>query len=107
MEKTKAALLEEIASLQESNRTLQAKVEETRHLASAIDAKDKEIGNLSQQMSVKWQKQLEEKEGIIKQLVGFIQVYQQNYRSFLKNVQGGLENAVELEALLSEKLNKK
>lgn len=107
MEKTKGQLLEEIAGLQEANRKLQAKVEEQRHLANAVEAKDKEIGNLSQQMSVKWQKQLDEKEGIIKQLVGFIQVYQQNYRSFLKNVQGGLETAVELEALLSDKLNKK
>ena len=107
MEKTKNELLAEIASLQESVRTLQAKLENQQHLASAVEAKDKEMNTLSQQLSTKWQKQLDEKQAVITQLAQFIQAYQQNYRSFLKNVQGGLEIAVELEAVLSEKLNKK
>lgn len=107
MEKTKKELLDEIADLQEQVRNLQKIVSEQKHLADAVDAKDKEIGNLSQQMSTKWQKQLDEKEGIIKYLVDYVRTYQQAFQAFLKNVQGGLENAVELEALLAEKLNKK
>ena len=107
MEKTKKELLEEIADLQEQVRRLQGIVNEQKHLSDAVAAKDKEIGSLSQQMSTKWQKQLDEKEGIIKYLVDYVRTYQQTFQSFLKNVQGGLENAVELEALLTEKLNKK
>jgi FtsZ-binding cell division protein ZapB len=107
MEKTKIQLLQEIASLKEANDRLQKTVNDHAHLASAVDAKDKEIGTLSQQMSTKWQKQIEEKENIIKVLVAHIQNYQQAFRSFLKNTQGGLENAVELEALLTDQLNKK
>ena len=103
----KKELLEKIANLEEANARLQRQVNEQTHLVSAIDEKDKEIGNLSQNLSIKWQKQVEEKENIIKVLVGHLQSYQQAFRSFLKNTQGGLENAVELEALISEKLNKK
>lgn len=103
----KKQLLEKIANLEEANTRLQRQVDEQKHLVSAIDAKDKEINNLSQNLSIKWQKQVEEKENIIKALVGHLQNYQQAFRSFLKNTQGGLENAVELEALISEKLNKK
>jgi uncharacterized protein YdcH (DUF465 family) len=107
MEKTKAELLQEIASLKQANARLEQTIEGSKHLATAIDAKDKEIGTLSQQMATKWQKQVEEKENIIKALVTHLQSYQQAFRSFLKSTQGGLENAVELEALLTDQLNKK
>lgn len=103
----KEELLQKIANLEEANARLQRQVDEQKHLVAAVDAKDKEIGKLSDQISIKWQKQLEEKENIIKVLVGHLQAYQQAYRSFLKNTQGALENAVELEALISDKLNKK
>jgi type I site-specific restriction endonuclease len=103
----KKELLEKIANLEEANARLQKQVNEQTHLVAAIDAKDKEIGTLSERVGGKWQKQVEEKENIIKVLVGHLQSYQQAFRSYLKNVQGGLENAVELEALLSEKLGKK
>jgi hypothetical protein len=107
MEKTKAELLKEIASLKEANVRLEQKVEDQVHLEQAVASKDKEIGNLSSQMSVKWQKQIEEKEAIIKVLVSNIQSYQQAFRSFLKNSQGALENAVELEAFIADQLAKK
>jgi hypothetical protein len=103
----KKELLEKIASLQEANLRLQQKIDEQKHLANAIDAKDQEIGKLSEHIGAKWQRQLEEKEKIIKVLVSHIQSYQQAFRAFLKNTQGGLENAVELEALLADQLNKK
>jgi hypothetical protein len=103
----KVELLAKIKSLEEANLRLQQKVNDQQHLSNAVDAKDKEIGNLSQQLSAKWQRQIEEKEQIIKALVGHIQNYQQAFRSYLKNVQGGLENAVELEAALNDKFNKK
>jgi hypothetical protein len=104
---TKNEMLEKIKVLEEANLELKKKLDEQKHLSNAVDAKDKEIGTLSQQINAKWQRQLEEKEQIIKALVGHLQNYQQAFRSFLKNTQGGLENAVELEALISEKLNKK
>lgn len=104
---TKQDLLQKIAHLEEANQRLQQKIDEQKHLASAVDAKDKEIGTLSQQINAKWQKQIDEKEAIIKALVGHLQSYQQAFRSFLKLVQGGLENAVEYEALLNDKLNHK
>lgn len=107
MEKTKKELLETIANLESHNAELQKRIKDYQHMAKSIEAKDQEISSLSQTIGNKFQKQLDEKENIIKGLVGFIQAYQQTYRSFLKNVQGGLENAVELEALLSEKLAKK
>lgn len=104
---TKQDLYEKIKGLEDANRRLQQTIDEHKHLVNAVDAKDKEMGTLSQQLSTKWQKQIDEKEAIIKVLVGHIQTYQQAYRSFLKLVQGGLENAVEYEALLSDKLNHK
>jgi len=107
MEKTKTELLEEIKSLKEANERLQAKINEQLHLANAIDSKDKEINSLSQNISTKFQRQLEEKETIVKKLISYIQAYQQTYRSYLKTMQGSLENAVELEALISEKLTNK
>jgi hypothetical protein len=107
MELTKKELLDEIASLKESNARLQQKVDEQKHLAVAVDEKDKQMGTLSQQISTKWQKQVEEKENIIKFLASHVQAYQQAFRSFLKNTQGALENTVELEALLADQLNKK
>jgi sugar-specific transcriptional regulator TrmB len=103
----KKELLEKIASLEEANARLQRQVNEQTHLVAAVDAKDKEISTLSERVGNKWQKQVEEKENIIKVLVSHLQSYQQGFRSFLKSTQGGLENAVELEALLSEKLGKK
>lgn len=106
MEK-KTELLEKIASLEEANQRLQQKIDEQKHLAEAVHSKDQEIGKLSEQIGAKWQRQLEEKEKIIKALVSHIQSYQQAFRSFLKNTQGGLENAVELEAMLADQLNKK
>lgn len=103
----KKELLDKIANLEEANARLQRQVNEQTHLVAAIDAKDKEISTLNERVAGKWQKQLEEKENIIKALVGHLQNYQQAFRSFLKSTQGGLENAVELEALISEKLNRK
>jgi sugar-specific transcriptional regulator TrmB len=104
---TKQLLLDKIASLEEANARLQSKIDEQKHLAEAVNSKDKEIGTLSEQISAKWQRQIEEKDRVVKMLVGHIQTYQQTFRSFLKSIQGSLENAVELEALIAEQLNKK
>jgi uncharacterized protein with gpF-like domain len=93
-----------------------AKLEEQKHLADAVDAKEKEIARLKEQIVAErtkqqndekdkvFKNQIEEKDKLIKKLIPILQAYQGSYRAFLKNIQGGLENAIELEALLNEKL---
>jgi seryl-tRNA synthetase len=109
---------------------LTQKINEQVHLASAVEAKDAEIvknkeeiiklkeeySKINNQLTEKNLKiqalekekvargSMEEKENTVKKLIHVLQGYQNGYRAFLKNVQGGLENAVELEALLSEQL---
>jgi septal ring factor EnvC (AmiA/AmiB activator) len=109
--------------LEEKIAELEAKLNEQKHLADAVNAKDEEISKIKEEnlknvnqlteknlkiQALEKEKALrgsiEEKENTIKKLIHALQGYQNAYRSFLKNVQGGLENAVELEALLSEQL---
>lgn len=119
------------------------KVEAQQHLASAIDAKDREIAELRKykeealkqkhladsiiqkdkeiiELTKLYQetkakigstqtletrvKQLETEN---KGLTDFLNPYIMNFRSSLKGIQGTLELAVEMEAMLSEKLTKK
>jgi predicted transcriptional regulator len=109
---------------------LTQKINEQTHLAAAVEAKDAEIAQNKQEI-IKLKEEyakinnqlteknlkiqalekeksargsMEEQEKLIKNLAQLLQGYQNSYRAFLKNVQGGLENAVELEALLSEQL---
>jgi seryl-tRNA synthetase len=116
MEETKKELVEKIANLEE-------KLNDQKHLADAVNAKDVEIAKLKEdhnkavnQLTEKNLKiqalekekaargSTEEKDNIIKNLAKMLQGYQNSYRAFLKSSQGSLENAVELEALLSEQL---
>jgi septal ring factor EnvC (AmiA/AmiB activator) len=116
--------------LEEKIAELEAKLNEQKHLADAVNAKDEEISKIKEEIiklkeeyskinnqltekNLKIQalekekaarSSMEEKENTVKKLIHALQGYQNAYRSFLKNVQGGLENAVELEALLSEQL---
>jgi hypothetical protein len=109
--------------LEEKIAELEAKLNEQKHLADAVNAKDEEISKIKEenlknvnQLTEKNLKiqalekekaargSMEEKENMVKKLIHVLQGYQNGYRAFLKNVQGGLENAVELEALLSEQL---
>jgi septal ring factor EnvC (AmiA/AmiB activator) len=121
---TKTELVDKIAELEAANKLLEKKVEEQKHLAEAIDAKDaqlsktiekfsnevkekdKEISRLNERLVTKNKTETEEKEMIIKVLSQALQMYQNTFRAFLKNVQGGLENAVELDAMLADQLNK-
>jgi sugar-specific transcriptional regulator TrmB len=107
MEKTKAQMIAEIEALQETVARLQAKLDEQKHLSDVVSSKDLEMVKLNEALHNKYSKQIEEKEHTVKLVLNYLQTYQIAYRSFLKNVQGGLENAVELEAMLSEQLNKK
>lgn len=98
-------------------------LEEQKHLAEAVIAKDKEIVALTKEINeVREQlreaknkngtvpalehriKQLEDQ---VKGLTEFVSPYIMNFRSTLKGIQGALELGIELEAILSEKLNKK
>lgn len=109
---------------------LTQKINEQTHLAAAVEAKDAEIvknkeeiiklkeecfklNNQLTERNLKIQalekekagrSSMEEREKIIKNLAQMLQSYQNSYRAFLKSTQGSLENAVELEALLSEQL---
>jgi hypothetical protein len=98
-------------------------VEEQKHLAEAVEVKDREIiqknkeiielNKLYQELKSKSPtfagletrvKQLEEEN---KLLVAFVNSYINTFRSTLKGIQGSLELGIELEALLAEKLAKK
>jgi predicted transcriptional regulator len=102
---------------------LTQKINEQTHLAAAVEAKDAEIAKLKEECfklnnqlterNLKIQalekekagrSSMEERERVIKNLARLLQGYQNSYRAFLKSSQGSLENAVELEALLSEQL---
>jgi hypothetical protein len=99
-----------------TNKLLNETIQSKAHLEQAVITKDKEIVELSKQareLKVKNEplpsmeakiKQLEEEN---KKLVSFLNPYILNFRSTLKGLQGTLELAVELEAVLSEKIAKK
>jgi transcription antitermination factor NusG len=99
-----------------TNKLLNETIQSKAHLEQAVISKDKEIVELSKQaheLKVKTEplpsmeakiRQLEEEN---KKLVAFLNPYILNFRSTLKGLQGTLELAVELEALLSEKIAKK
>lgn len=121
MEKTKAELQVEIAELE-------AKLEEQKHLAEAVEAKDKEIANHiqanklirqeleTQKQELKLQieklskvpKDLGKTENDVKilvdenkRLVNVVNQYITVFRNTLKGLQGNLDNAIELEAFIN------
>lgn len=122
-----AAKDNEIAKLKLDLAQANKTVREQQHLAAAVQNKDNEIIALkSENVELKRlqanqngekenlesklesiEKQLKETTEHNKTLVEIANGYITNFRSYLKSIQGGLEVAVELEALLSEKLNKK
>ena len=113
---TRADLFKKIVMIEEANKILQQKIDDQRHLAEAVNVKDKEISKLKEQINSNFRTQneekdkviktqVEEKDKIIKMLATTLQMYQQSFRAFLKNVQGGLENAVEVEAMITDQLN--
>jgi septal ring factor EnvC (AmiA/AmiB activator) len=103
-------------SEKKTNKELNSKVLSQQHLSEAVIAKDKEIIELNKLISElrgkanmvgateSRIKQLEEQN---KHLTEFVSPYVMNFRSTLKAFQGTLELGIELEALLSEKINKK
>jgi len=121
---TKTELVDKIAELEAANKILEKKVEEQKHLAEAVNAKDrqlsntiekfsneakekdKEIARLNERLTSKNKTEAEEKDIILKVLSQSLQIYQNAFRAFMKNVQGGLENAVELDAMVADQLNK-
>lgn len=82
-------------------------METKNELLAKIATLELQIKVLQEQANQKLQKPLEEKDAIIKLLVGNIQSYQQAFRSYLRNTQGALENALELEAYVASQLNSK
>jgi len=105
------------------------KLKEQEHLASAVDAKDEEIARYRknlQAMKAQVDKredesaELEQLKNAIKILednnkkvmtiaqekVKSVSLYKTAFLSLLKSMQGTLDNTIELEALLSEKISK-
>ena len=128
----------ELKKLEVELRGLRQKVQEQVHLASAVEVKDKElvelrkqvellkveakegtkvvteqqrqqIANLTKELEtikplVKSAEQLKQQNEVLTQIAnGYIA----NFRSYLKSQQGALELAIEIEALLADKLAKK
>lgn len=117
----------EIVNLRKELGIKQQEINKQQHLAEVIEQKDK-IYNEMVALKDKIQKELNElqskhktevgrangNEEALKKLevqhkkiVAIANGYIANFRSFLKQTQGGLEVAVELEALLSEQLKEK
>jgi len=99
-----------------SNKDINAKLASQQHLSEAVIQKDKEIvelNKLNQELRAKsgnsqsLEARVKQLETDNKTLTEFLNPYILNFRSSLKGFQGTLELAIELEALLSEKINKK
>jgi hypothetical protein len=98
------------------NKELNGKLASQQHLAEAITQKDKEIVEITklyQELKAKsvstqtLEARVKQLETENKGLTDFLNPYIMNFRSSLKGIQGTLELAVEMEAMLSEKLTKK
>lgn len=117
--------------LEQKIEELQAKVNEQTHLASAVEAKDQQISVLQNQVKElknaaaithkEFENQLKEQqkklelfekyEGVVKKLqdenkklAAFVNSYANTFKATLKAIQGTLDNSIELEAVLIEKL---
>jgi predicted aconitase len=102
---------------------LLVKLEEQKHLAQAVEAKDKEIALLQkehQRLNVKFieletkVKSQEDLLGLVqkledenKKVVAHLNMYVEAFRSTLKGSQGVLDNAIQLEAFINESLRRK
>lgn len=105
------------------------KLKEQEHLASAVDAKDEEIARYRKNLQAMKESvdKMEDESAELKQLRNAIKVLEENNKkviaiaqekvkaveiyktafvSLLKSMQGTLDNTIELEALLSEKISK-
>ena len=99
-----------------SNKDVNAKLVSQQHLSEAIIQKDKEIVELTKVYQEAKSKigstqgleaRLKQLEADNKNLTEFLNPYIMSMRSTLKGIQGTLELAVEMEAMLSEKITKK
>ena len=115
-------LTDEIKELKKTIATLKTENQANRHLASAVENKDEQIrllGIETDTLRKELKQAINENEKVkvledqIKKLteqstsiVAVANGYINNFRSYLKATQGALEIAVELEALLSEKIKK-
>jgi predicted RNase H-like nuclease (RuvC/YqgF family) len=116
------SLQAQLKELKKEIATIKTENQANKHLASAIEAKDEQIrlfGLETDTLKKEVKKAISENEKVkvledqIKQLteqsaniVGVANGYINNFRSYLKATQGTIELAVELEALLSEKIKK-
>ena len=105
------------------------KLKEQEHLAAAVDAKDEEIARHLKNLQAMKESvdKMEDESAELKQLKSAIKVLEANNKkvmaiaqekvksvelyktifvSLLKSIQGTLDNTIELEALLSEKISK-
>jgi predicted RNase H-like nuclease (RuvC/YqgF family) len=116
------SLQAQLKELKKEIATIKTENQANKHLASAIEAKDEQIrlfGLETDTLKKELKKAISENEKVkvledqIKQLteqsasiVAVANGYINNFRSYLKATQGTIELAVELEALLSEKIKK-
>ena len=116
------SLQAQLKELKKDIATIKTENQANKHLASAIEAKDEQIrlfGIETDTLKREIKKAISENEKVkvledqIKQLteqsasiVGVANGYINNFRSYLKATQGTIELAVELEALLTEKIKK-
>jgi hypothetical protein len=126
----KDALINSLTSqnkeLKKENVTLKTEVAANKHLSTAVEVKDDHIRRLGIELDVQ-KKELDDKNRVLYEttqkekvleenlkkvteqnanVVSIANGYINNFRSYLKATQGALEIAVELEALLTEKVKK-
>ena len=92
-------------SISQANATVEFKNQELIKLKNEFEVYKKSVPSVEVLENLKKEvKLLEEKN---KSLIDFLNPYVSNVRSLFKGIQGTLELGIEIEALLSEKINKK